>query len=223
MKSSSSPLLILLALLPISYATTFHITNNCPYTIWPAATPGGGLALHSSQTWTLPISTSAATSGQIWARTNCSFNSAGRGTCLSGDCNGNLYCKSAASPPATIVKYSLNQYGANDFYSISLCDGFNVPVGVVPTSDCGAVRCAGHDIMRECPTELRAPGGCRSACDVFKTAEYCCNRVGKSCWPTKYSAFFKSLCPNCSTYPEDDPTSTNICSSGGDYKITFCP
>lgn len=222
--ASTSPLLLLLLLLPLSQSTTFLIINNCNHTIWPAATPfGGGVQLPPSQTWTVATSATTSTSGSIWARTGCTFDASGNGSCLSGDCAGALRCAARASSPATVVEYSLYQWGNNDFYGITLVRGFNLPVAVAPAGpgNCSAVRCAGG-VSEQCPAELRSPGGCRSACDVYGTDEYCCDRAG-SCSPTKYSRFFKGLCPDACSYPEDDPTSTFTCNSGGDYRVTFCP
>ncbi|KAK8963684.1 Osmotin-like protein OSM34 [Platanthera guangdongensis] len=210
------PFLLPHLLLSFSDAATFNIINNCPYTIWPAAVPGGGRELSPSQTWTLPIITNSAASGRIWARTKCAFDAAGKGTCASGDCSGVLSCTANGSPPATVVKYSLNQYGGNDFYEISLVDGYNVPVDITPTGagNCMAARCTDQNIVTQCPSALRAPGGCRSACDVYKSSNYCCNYKAGSCWPTSYSKFFKNFCPNSNTYTGDDPTSTYTCTSG---------
>ncbi|XP_020571878.1 protein P21-like [Phalaenopsis equestris] len=184
---------------------------------------GGGLELPPSQNWTFSIPTTNATSGTIWARANCTTDSSGNFTCLSGDCSGALNCTSSPSSPVTIVEYSLFQWGNNDFYDISLNNGFNLQVEITPTGagNCSSVKCVG-DVDGECPSELRSAGGCKSACDVYKTDEYCCNKVG-SCSPTKYSRFFKKLCPNAYSYSMDDQTSTFTCTSGEDYRVTFCP
>ncbi|PKU62780.1 hypothetical protein MA16_Dca028860 [Dendrobium catenatum] len=219
---SSSLLVLFLPLLlcPIINATTFTLINNCSYTIWPAAIPGGGRELTPGSNWSLARA-AAASNGRFWARTNCSFDASGKGSCLTGGCGGILNCTAEGSPPATLVEYSLYQYGNNDFYDISLVDGFNVPVQIRPnTGDCITLRCAA-DVAGECPAELKVTGGCDGACDVFKTNEYCCN--SGDCRPTKYSRFFKNLCPQAYSYPEDDATSTFTCSSGGDYTATFCP
>ncbi|XP_020579198.1 protein P21-like [Phalaenopsis equestris] len=216
---TSSPLLSLL-LLPFAKATIFTLINNCHHTIWPAAVPGGGRELAPGERWSLARSPSAC-NGRFWARTNCSFDGEGKGRCLAGDCNGALSCDGDGSPPATLVEYSLYQYGNNDFYDVSLVDGFNVPVEIRPTTaDCMAARCTA-DVAGECPAELKTAGGCMSACQVYKTNQYCCEYG--SCGPTKYSRLFKKLCPDAYSYAEDDATSTFTCKSGGDYIITFCP
>ncbi|PIA41284.1 hypothetical protein AQUCO_02300209v1 [Aquilegia coerulea] len=63
-------------------------------TIWAAAIPGGGRQLNTSQSWIINLKPNIPQQGQIWARTNCSFSKSGHGTCDSGDCNGQLQCKS---------------------------------------------------------------------------------------------------------------------------------
>ncbi|KAI5557094.1 hypothetical protein BDE02_18G078800 [Populus trichocarpa] len=41
----------------LSNATTFEFRNQCPYTVWAAAVPGGGQRLHPGESWTMRIST----------------------------------------------------------------------------------------------------------------------------------------------------------------------
>ncbi|PRQ50820.1 putative thaumatin [Rosa chinensis] len=97
-----------------------------------------------------------------------------------------------------------------DFIGISLGEGFNVPIDFSSTSN-GCTRDINYttDINRQCPTQLRAPGGCNNPCTVFKTDQYCCN--SGNCGPIDYSMFFKSRCPNAYSYPKDDLTSLFIC------------
>jgi len=80
-----------------------------------------------------------------------------------------------------------------------------------------------------CPSELAVKSkgkviGCRSACDVFNTDEYCCRGLygnPRVCQPTFYSKKFKEACPTAYSYAYDDPTSICTC-AGTDYVITFC-
>nr|CAB3462706.1 unnamed protein product [Digitaria exilis] len=63
---ASSVILLCVFAASSASAATFTITNNCSFTIWPAAIPiGGGLQLNPGQTWTLdvPLGTNA---GRIW-------------------------------------------------------------------------------------------------------------------------------------------------------------
>ncbi|KAF9617577.1 hypothetical protein IFM89_037389 [Coptis chinensis] len=208
-------------LFTVVHAATFEIRNQCPYTVWAAAVPGGGQQLNSGQSWTINVN--AGTAGaRIWGRTNCNFDGSGRGRCETGDCGGLLSCQGFGQPPNTLAEYALNQFSGLDFFDISLVDGFNIPMDFSPTGGCRGIRCSA-DINGQCPNELRAPGGCNNPCTVFKTNEYCCTNGQGSCGPTNYSRFFKERCPDAYSYPQDDPSSTFTCPGGGNYRVVFCP
>ncbi|CAA0807005.1 PR5-like receptor kinase [Striga hermonthica] len=220
-------LLLLLLLLLDATSSTIVIHNNCPYTVWAAAVPGGGRRLDSGQNWILNVSTS--TNGLLWARTGCSFNASGQGRCQTGDCGGQLECDVPGAAPNTLAEYGLGQL-SQDYFYISVMDGFNVPLEFSPTTpnhNCSTygvgLRCDA-DINGQCPSELRAPGG--SPCTVFNTEEYCCsNATTTNCGPTTYSMFFKRRCPDAYTYPREDPISNFSCASGisNTYRLRFCP
>ena len=212
--------LLLPLLFVVSHAATFDIVNQCSFTVWAAAVPGGGRQLDPSQTWTINVNP-GTTGGRVWARTDCSFDGSGSGSCQTGDCGGLLECQAYGTPPNTLAEFALNQFQNLDFVDISLVDGFNVPMDFSPTSgDCRGIRCSA-DINGQCPAELRAPGGCNNPCTVFKTDEYCC--TSGSCGPTNYSMFFKNNCPDAYSYPKDDATSTFTCPGGTNYRVVFCP
>ncbi|XP_027343491.1 protein P21-like [Abrus precatorius] len=206
----------------LSHAATFDITNKCTYTVWAAAVPtGGGKQLNPGESW--GINVAAGTAGaRIWARTNCNFDGSGRGHCQTGDCGGALQCTAYGTPPNTLAEFALNQYNNLDFYDISLVDGFNVPMEFSPTSNgcTRAISCTA-DINGQCPSVLKADGGCNNPCTVFKTDEYCCN--SGSCGPTDYSKFFKDRCRDAYSYPKDDASSTFTCPGGTNYRVVFCP
>lgn len=72
--------------------------------------------------------------GRIWARTGCNFNQNGQGHCETGDCGDRLQCNGAGGvPPATLAEVTLRGSGGQDYYDVSLVDGFNVPVQVKGT------------------------------------------------------------------------------------------
>lgn len=51
--------------------------------------------------------------------------------CETGDCGNRLQCNGAGGvPPVTLVEITLNGHGGQDFYDISLVDGFNVIASV---------------------------------------------------------------------------------------------
>ncbi|CAK7340501.1 unnamed protein product [Dovyalis caffra] len=220
-KLFTSCLLLGLLFIPAN-AATFEIRNNCQYTVWAAASPGGGRRLDSGQTWMLDVPAGTST-GRIWGRTNCNFDSSGSGSCQTGDCTGGLVCQCWGVPPNTLAEYALNQFDNLDFYDISLIDGFNIPMEFGPASggggSCQALVCAA-DINGECPDELRTPGGCNNPCTVFQTDEYCCTGGPGSCNPTKYSRFFKDRCPTAYSYPQDGPASTISCPEGRQLPLT---
>ncbi|KAK4752190.1 hypothetical protein SAY87_020988 [Trapa incisa] len=213
--------IFLVVYLKLASAARFDIINNCPYTVWAAASPGGGRQLNQGQTW--PLDVAAGTrAARIWARTGCQFDGSGRGRCTTGDCNGLLQCQGYGSPPNTLAEYALNQFNNLDFIDISNIDGFNVPMEFSSTTGgCNRViRCTGN-ILGECPAALRVPQGCNGPCPVFKTEEHCCN--SGNCGPTDYSRFFKTRCPDAYSYPKDDATSVFTCPGGTNYKVVFCP
>ncbi|KAE8055280.1 hypothetical protein FH972_012131 [Carpinus fangiana] len=205
----------------LAHAARFDITNNCPFTVWAGAVPGGGQQLNQGETWNLDVNTST-TGARIWPRTGCNFDGSGRGSCQTGDCGGLLQCQAYGTPPNTLAEFGLNQFNNLDFFDISLVDGFNVAMDFSPTSDgcTRGIKCTA-DINEQCPNELKAPGGCNNPCTVFKTDQYCCN-FG-SCGPTDFSKFLKDRCPDAYSYPKDDQTSTFTCPGGTNYKVVFCP
>ncbi|CAI9104726.1 OLC1v1003462C1 [Oldenlandia corymbosa var. corymbosa] len=219
------------------YGATFTFVNKCEYTVWPGILPNAGsptlestgfeLPSDSSRTFTAPT----GWSGRFWARTGCNFDESGSGTCDTGDCgSGQVECNGAgAAPPATLAEFSLGNGGGQDFYDVSLVDGYNLPMIVEGTGGSGMCASTGclTDLNRICPTELRANGGgaCKSACEAFGSDQYCCAgefNSPASCRPSVYSEMFKSACPRSYSYAYDDPTSTFTC-TGADYSLTFCP
>ncbi|KAL1191934.1 Thaumatin-like protein 1 [Cardamine amara subsp. amara] len=241
----SSFLIVLLFLINGGSSTTFTFINQCNYTVWPgllsAAAPltTTGFSLNTSESRVLSIP--AAWSGRIWARTLCNQNATtGKFICVTGDCaSSKIECSGAgAIPPATLAEFTLNGANNLDFYDVSLVDGYNLPMTIVPhggaieVGNCNATGCAA-DLNGICPEQLKvtveAAGttavACKSACEAFGTPEYCCSGAfgtPDTCKPSEYSGFFKKACPTAYSYAYDDGTSTFTC-SGADYVITFCP
>ncbi|XP_031384829.1 thaumatin-like protein 1b isoform X1 [Punica granatum] len=235
-----SPLL----LLPGVRSRTFTFVNKCDYTVWPGilsnsgvptlSTTGFALQNGESRTLTAP----ASWGGRFWGRTYCTQDtSTGKFSCLTGDCgSGELECSgSGATPPATLAEFTLDGAGGLDFFDVSLVDGYNLPMQVVPQGgsgqNCTSTGCVA-DLNAACPTELKVAssdgsGGvaCKSACEAFQQPQYCCSgayNTPQTCKPSSYSEMFKSACPRAYSYAYDDSTSTFTC-AGADYIITFCP
>ncbi|XP_022922344.1 protein P21-like [Cucurbita moschata] len=211
-----------------THAAIFEIRNNCDFTVWAAAVPGGGQQLNQTDVWTLEVKPDV-TNARIWARTNCNFDASGRGRCETGDCGGLLHCQAYGTPPTTLAEYISYQFDILnlDIGDISLTDGFNVPIEFSPTSsECtgGNISCKA-DINRQCPKELKAPGGCNNPCTVFGGDRYCCTARDSSCGSTGYSRFFKNMCPYAYSYPKDIAPVVFTCPGGTNYNYTviFCP
>ncbi|KAK4794821.1 hypothetical protein SAY86_012815 [Trapa natans] len=225
-------------------AVTFTFKNNCPYTVWPATLTAAGKPQLSTTGFELGTGLSkvvdvpASWSGRVWGRTLCATDAAGKFTCQAADCgSGKLECNGAGGiPPASLAELTLNGFGGQDFYDISLVDGFNIPMSLTPDGGAGGCKtttCSAN-INSVCPPELLLKGsdgdgagiGCKSACLVFNKPEYCCTEAygtPQTCPPTNYSKVFKDNCPQAYSYAYDDKTSTFTCPAGANYIVTFCP
>ncbi|KAL6847435.1 hypothetical protein ACP4OV_023288 [Aristida adscensionis] len=135
--SSAFLLLVAVCFAGGASAATFTITNRCSFTVCPAAIPvGGGRQLGPGQTWTLNVP-AGTSSGRVWGRTGCSVNG-GSASCQTGDCGGALSCTLSGRPPATLAEFTIG--GAQDFYDISVIDGFNIGMDFSCSSG-DALRC----------------------------------------------------------------------------------
>ncbi|KAL8144127.1 hypothetical protein V2J09_017159 [Rumex salicifolius] len=240
-------LIALLYLLGMVVATTFTFVNKCDYTVWPGILSNAGIAELSTTGFALrkgesqTINPPTAWGGRMWGRTLCSADkSTGEFTCRTGDCgSGKLECAGGnAAPPATLVEFTLDGSGGQDFFDVSLVDGYNLPMLVAPQGgtgqNCTSTGCAA-DLNGACPSELRvlsedtsgsASVACRSACEAFNEPQYCCSGAYGSpdtCKPSSYSQAFKKACPRAYSYAYDDKSSTFVCGGSADYTITFCP
>jgi hypothetical protein len=149
----------------------------------------------------------------------------------------------------TLAEFGLDKYEGNDFYDISLVDGYNLLMKIEPIAgtfqtspfgnpkyDCKAVLCK-HDMLSDCPNELKEVKNgrtvaCLSACSKFHNQEYCCPNgspfgSAKTCKASSYAHYFKQRCPDAYSYAFDDEKSTFACRSGNGktsgYITTFCP
>ncbi|KAH7656915.1 Thaumatin family protein [Dioscorea alata] len=230
----------------LAYAPmTLTIVNNCPFTVCPGIQPNSGHEVLESGGFCLPTlhhrsfpAPSDHWSGRVWARTGCTHDGT-RFSCLTGDCNGQLYCSGhGGTVPATLAQLSIHHGGHLDLtsYGVSLVDGFNVGMTITPHEGhgrCPVVGCRA-DLLPTCPAPLqtRAPAsagghvvGCKSGCLAFNTDELCCRNMYNSprtCRASSYSEFFKHACPDTFTYAHDSPNLTHECSAPGELKIIFC-
>ncbi|CAN8276381.1 unnamed protein product, partial [Cochlearia groenlandica] len=242
-------LIILVLIIHGVSSTTFTVVNQCSYTVWPGLLSGAGtsplpttgFSLNPTETRVIPIP--AAWSGRIWGRTLCTQDATtGKFSCVTGDCGSSaVECSgSGAAPPATLAEFTLNGANGLDFYDVSLVDGYNIPMTIVPNGGGDSNGVAGNCTVTGCVAELNGPCpsqlkvatkegesgvACKSACEAFGTPEYCCSGAfgtPDTCKPSEYSLFFKNACPRAYSYAYDDGTSTFTC-AGADYVITFCP
>ncbi|OCF42988.1 hypothetical protein I317_03209 [Kwoniella heveanensis CBS 569] len=167
--------------------------------------------------------------GRIWAQTGCDGTTGTPnckiGNCGGGVCDGNQY----GTPGATLAEFGMGGYGGQDFYDISMVDGYNLPMQIdvqgCPTASCGVQQ----DILEICDPTLVYPKGS----DKMYTP-VCCQHAGAGVdavdCPNTYIPFYKKLkelCHDGYIYPKDDMYPGSILACPGDsnpaYTVTFCP
>ncbi|GLT54338.1 hypothetical protein SLA2020_275430 [Shorea laevis] len=190
--ATSSLLIFLCILYSLSFTDGVQliVVNNCKESIWPGllGTAGqptpkdGGFHLYSGEQVVLEVP--EGWSGRIWGRQGCCFNEQpGKRSCQTGDCAGLLHCQGVGGiPPATLIEMTFGtSKSALHYYDVSLVDGFNLPVSMVPVGGgvgCGVAACEA-DLNVYCPSalEVKREGkvvGCKSACLAAKSDRYCC-------------------------------------------------
>ncbi|KAK1373002.1 thaumatin-like protein 1 [Heracleum sosnowskyi] len=218
----------LLLLCTSTYGAKFTFVNKCEYTVWPGILTGSGTPPLETTGFELPQQSSRSLqapngwSGRFWGRTGCKFNGTGPGSCSTADCgSGQVECNGAgAAPPATLAEFTLGSgsQGSQDFYDVSLVDGYNLPMIVEASGGssgmCAATGCV-TDLNKYCPDELKVSNGdaCKSACEAFGKPEYCCSgahNTPDTCKPSVYAALFKMACPRAYSYAYDDQTSSSV-------------
>ncbi|KAI0301484.1 thaumatin family-domain-containing protein [Russula brevipes] len=247
-----------LFLLPSASARLFTVVNACPFTVWPAIYTDlkAGQSVPPFPTgWESPSLTSAQfavpdnwKSGRIWGRRACNFTSnSGPSACLDGGCNGGLQCDpntNTVAPPVTVAEWTFQGDGNRDFYNVSLVDGFNLPMEIIPSvQNCSVASCP-VDLNPGCPQPLIGPRdpsglivGCNSACvakldNNTANSANCCtgsHNTAATCPSSgvQYYSYFKSNCTNSYAYAFDEGSGTALwtCPSAlnSDYRLTFCP
>ena len=226
---------------------TLTMVNRLSQTIWPAiaadpshpiSATGWVLAPGASLTILIPDHWDV----RMWARTGCSFDAAGDGSCVTSGC-GHLQCGSTWGQfPSTLAEFNLNAWNGMDFYDVSLVEGNNLPMWVnsfggssqdkVDANGCSAAGCT-RDANATCPSKLqRVQGGkvvaCLSSCLVFETDQTCCTgsyapraQCNPLNWPIDSAAVFKKAEPFAYSYVDDDATSVLTCTGECDYRVTW--
>ncbi|SFE90686.1 Por secretion system C-terminal sorting domain-containing protein [Chitinophaga sp. CF118] len=208
--------------------------------VWVPVNPeNGGFRLDAGASKTIS-SFPVGWEGRFWGRTGCNFDANGNGTCETGSCGNGLYCNGLTGTPTTLAEIKFNGYLNQDYYDISLVDGFNLPMRMLPVPGTftptvppskyadGTAGCT-VDLNVGCPTELQTVNssgkvvGCLSACSKFHSDIYCCTNAYNDpviCKPTAYSQYFKTACPDAYSYAYDDAASTFVC-TGAQYQVIF--
>ncbi|KAF6137751.1 hypothetical protein GIB67_040459 [Kingdonia uniflora] len=238
--------LVIIRVIGITQATMpmiLTIFNNCPFPVWPAIQPDsgnpvleqGGFHLDSLAHRSFPAPTQPW-SGRMWARTGCTCIN-NLFTCVTGDCGNRIECAGAGgATPASLAQFSLH-HGQTDLssYTVSLVDGFNIPMTVTPHEGkgvCPVVGCMAN-LLSTCPSNLqvRYPSSngpvvaCKSGCEAYGTDDLCCRNHYNSpqtCRSNGYSEFFKRACPATFTFAHDSPSLRHECSSPRELKVIFC-
>ncbi|KAL0095263.1 secreted thaumatin family protein [Phycomyces blakesleeanus] len=182
---------------------TITVTNSCSYDVQvnqltnDQTSNGDGSVLASGSSTDIQVASNWG--GRIWARKECTGST---------DCN--------ASAPASLAEFLLNGANGDDFYDISLVDGYNVGMSISPNGmsgsgqSCGTPTCSN---LPACPTDAQvkdADGnvvGCESSC--------------KDCDDSEYAAAVKAACPEAYSYSTDDSTSMYSCKATG-YTVNLC-
>ena len=216
---------------------TLRFRNQCNQPIWMASLStenpvphGGGWFVGAGQTSVVTVP--ERWNGRFWGRTGCNFDAAGNGSCETGDCGGRLRCgEIGGRPPASLAEFTLSPYSEADWYNVSLVDGYNLPIQIIPTGnfcptgnvgDCELNRpgCVG-DLNTACPGPLRVTNaagrtvGCKSNCLHFGTDWACCAGAyglpgacnPQTAWPANarsYLATYHDYCPNAYAYAYDE-------------------
>ncbi|XP_040997255.1 thaumatin-like protein 1 [Juglans microcarpa x Juglans regia] len=224
MKGSLSVSCLTLAFFFLFGAQSARITfrNNCPNTIWPGTLTADqkpqlsttGFELASKAVISLDVQ--APWKGRFWAQTGCSTDASGRISCATAECaSGKVECNgNGAVLPASLVEINLVENGGQDFYDVSLVDGFNLPVSVSTeggTGDCRTSSCSAN-VNAACPADLQVKDvdgsviACKSACIAFHQPQYCCTddfNTPATCPPTNYSMIFENQRPQAYSYAYD--------------------
>ncbi|CAM9756728.1 unnamed protein product, partial [Phaeothamnion confervicola] len=92
----------------------------------------GGVAPPSNTT--VDVTVADGWSWRIWGRTGCVAGAAaGSLVCKTGDCWGRADSAGTGSAtPVLLAAFTFNPSGSNDFYNLSLIDGYNLPVAMWP-------------------------------------------------------------------------------------------
>ncbi|KAB0793670.1 hypothetical protein PPYR_13290 [Photinus pyralis] len=232
-------LIVAVAQIVAIHSVQFVIRNNVPGPIEVGIQGNPGHAhlnnggFHLNQGSEVTVNAPDNWAGRFWPKTWCV-----NGRCQTGDCGGRVECAGAGGvPPVTLVEITLRGAGNQDFYDVSLVDGFNILASISPEGgqgNCQTVSC-NYNLNQACPNDLKKIGGngndvvaCFSSCMKHNTDQFCCRGAynnPQTCNPGNMpqpnsAGYFKQHCPQYYSYAYDDATSTFTCLANR-YRITF--
>ncbi|KIP03190.1 hypothetical protein PHLGIDRAFT_130311 [Phlebiopsis gigantea 11061_1 CR5-6] len=155
--------LVLGACASMAAAASVNIVNFCSTPVDPGIFPaanGGSLGgfmlgpLDGQRTVTLP----SGYSGRIWGRTGCDAE----GNCQTGNCQGGVNCTSSTSAGPTLAEFTIDGFNNQDFFDVSVADGFNIAVAIETSSACpvGFVNCVNAEgDGTDCGQVMSCPAG----------------------------------------------------------------
>jgi len=205
-----------------------YILNSCSYDIWTFGLPNGTLEIASGDLQV--IGWSNKFSGRVWPRSGCT------GTGNNPKC--------AQTGNDTLAEFTLNAGMKDDWYDISLVDGFTIPLAIIQLDgawtpdpsyvpggkllgdmNCGSPVCA-VNLLTNCPASQQKKD---SMGNVVECVNGQSSNGGKGATPV--TSYMKMGCPTSYTYPYDDPQSLFTCPcveqnngvGAKDYEIVYCP
>ncbi|KAF1757044.1 hypothetical protein GCK72_013499 [Caenorhabditis remanei] len=206
------------------------ILNQCSFTTWvgiqgPRNPANGGFKLEAGARQTIYVEPTWI--GTIWPRTGCDDGM----DCATGSCGPHEECNGASgSPPMTVAEFSFETDGFNDTYSVSMLNGFNIPVLIDPYGPLECARAGGcySNPNDACPMELAIQRagktvGCKTGCLVYNNNRECCRGVFANevaCSKTIAGQIFKAACPTAIAHELDD--SNAMTCNGASYVVQFC-
>ncbi|CAM0141847.1 hypothetical protein VKS41_004453 [Umbelopsis sp. WA50703] len=215
-------------------AKNFNLVNKCSKSVYAGVLQNG----QSTATYYSIASGGSANAdlaanwaGRVFGRIDCDS---------SADQSNTTQCGLPGTPnPASLAEFTFEGSGNQDFYDLSMVDGFNLPIEIQPIGAsqgstqyiCGSPIC---QTLPTCPSDLTVLTtegdllSCQSDCSHYNEAQYCCTGAygsSSTCSGGPYAPMIKSACPDAYSYAYDDSTSTYTCDSGTatGYTITWCP
>ncbi|CAM0139737.1 hypothetical protein VKS41_008954 [Umbelopsis sp. WA50703] len=209
-------------------AKSITVKNNCGNTMTVGWLTNGQSNDHStlfdlnagaSQTINPPGSNWG---GRVWARDQCSHSDL-------TNCG-----TSGAVSPASLAEFLFNGAGNQDYYDVSLVDGYNIPIQITPNGKTATsqYQCGSPEAVNlpTCPSanQVTVNGkvvGCKSSCSLTGSPQDCCTgayNTPDKCPINSFAEVVKKANPDAYSYAYDDQTSTYTCDATG-YTVTFCP